>query len=169
MAGFASNADLLSLSDATRSKRIGIITADWNSSVTHALEDGCIQALKAHQIPDPHILCKRVPGAFELPLGAQNLAEMGSVQAVVCIGCLIKGETPHFHYIADAVTHKIIDLNLHYGFPFIYSILTVDNEEQARERAGGREGNKGEEAGRAALHMLEFRQSLRKGKQAGFG
>ncbi len=162
----SSHQDLkVTLSERTKNKKIGVVTADWNDNVTHSLKEGCVQALKENQISGSQIIERQVPGSFEIPLGAQYLAELGFVQAVVCIGCVIKGETPHFHYIADTVTHKIGDLNLRYGIPFIYGILTVEIPEQAQERAGGEKGNKGTEAGLAALEMLELRNSFYQGKQ----
>jgi len=164
----SSNASV-SISTATRRKKFGIVTADWNAEVTGALEEGCHSLLKSYEVSDSQITTRQVPGSFEIPLGAQYMAESGMVHAVICIGCIVKGETPHFHYIADTVTHKIGDLNLHYNLPFIFGILTVENEAQAKARAGGELGNKGEEAGLAALRMLELRHSLQKGKaQPGF-
>ena len=163
------SADNFEISKATRRKNFGIVTANWNSSITNSLKEGCHSVLEAYQIEPSQITERQVPGSFEIPLGGQFLAESGMVHAVICLGCVIRGETPHFQYIADSVTHKIGDLNLHYNLPFIFGILTVDNEEQAKARAGGDKGNKGEEAAMAALQMLELRQSLTKGKvQAGF-
>ncbi len=159
----------LILSEKTRQKKLGIVTAGWNSDVTDTLHQGCRKIFDEFGFPEKQIAEKKVPGSFELPLGAQLMAELGNVQAVVCIGCIIKGETPHFHYIAETVTQKIGDLNIHYAIPFIYGVLTVENETQAKARAGGDHGNKGEEAALAALEMLEFRHSFNQGKQqAGF-
>ena len=156
---------VLQISDQVKRKKIGIVTAEWNDSITSALEEGCLNLLKDYQIPENQITVKKVPGSFEVPLGAQYMAEYGAVHAVVCLGCLIRGETSHFHYIAETVTKKIGDLNLYYNIPLIYGILTVENEDQAKARSGGQSGNKGAEAAEAALQMLELRQSFQKGKQ----
>lgn len=152
------------LEEVVKQKSIGIVTAEWNPSVTHALESACVDHLHQSGIQEDHIQVKRVPGSFEVPLGAQYLAELGKVHGVVCIGCLIQGGTPHFHYIADAVTRNIADLNLKYSIPFIYGILTTNTAEQAEERAGGEQGNKGSEAADAVLKMLQLKQEFLTGK-----
>lgn len=162
MAGSSSrDQQYLDLGQQTKQKRIGIVKAGWNSNITQTLQQGCRKIVDGHGFNEEQITERTVPGSFELPLGAQYMAELGYVDAIICIGCIIRGETPHFHYIAETVTQKIGDLNLHYTLPFIYGILTVENEAQAKARAGGEYGNKGEEAALAALEMLELRNSFK--------
>jgi len=114
--------------------RIGIVSARWNSVVTDALVDGCVEAMKSCGVTD--ITIERVAGSYEIPQGAQALLETHRYDGVVCIGCLIKGESMHFEYISEAVTQGIMQLNLMYKKPVIYGILGCLNEEQAKERAG---------------------------------
>jgi len=152
------------LEEVIKQKSIGIVTAEWHQSITYALESACVDHLQQSGIQEDRLQVKRVPGSFEVPLGAQYLAELGNVHGVVCIGCLIQGQTPHFHYIADAVTRNIADLNLKYSIPFIYGMLTVNKDEQAEERAGGKQGNKGIEAADAVLKMLQLKQEFLTGK-----
>lgn len=150
-------------------KKFGIVQAKWNEEITGPLANSCKDILISRQIPETQISHKQVPGAFELPLGIQYMAEHGHVHAIIAIGCLIQGETPHFHYIADTVTQKIADLNLRYHLPVIYGVLTVNSQEQAKERAGGQHGNKGVEAAEAALEMLDLKASFNASrKTAGF-
>ena len=160
---------LLSLSKGTQQQPVGIITARWNTRVTAALETGALSFLKAQGFADRQCYHHQVPGSFELPLGVQYLAEHTPVQGIIALGCLIQGETPHFHYIADAVTEKLSNLTLRYHIPVSYGLLTVNNQAQAEARAGGEQGNKGEEAASAMLQMMELKHSLASRKvQAGF-
>ena len=149
----------IKISDDVKRKHIGIVVAEWNKDITGALLEGASTALKAAGIET--ISIKWVPGAFELPLGAQYLIELANADAVIAIGCLIKGETPHFHYISEAVTGSLSRLNLQYIKPVVYGVLTVDAHEQAKERAGGSLGNKGEEAALVALQMLQLREEIK--------
>jgi len=114
--------------------KIGIVKARWNSEVTNALADGCTEALKSCNVTE--ITVESVAGSYEVPCAAQQLLESRRYDAVVCIGCLVKGETMHFEYISEAVTQGIMRLNLDYRTPVIFGILSVMNEEQARQRAG---------------------------------
>ncbi len=154
------SSSLKNLSDFTSSLpllqgvRIGIVVAEWNNQVTFALRDGAIQTLKQAGITDDRILLTYVPGSFELPLGAQYFLENTSVNAVICIGCVIQGETPHFTFICEAVAQGIMRLNLDYNRPVIFGVLTTLTLEQALERSGGKHGNKGDEAAFTALKML---------------
>lgn len=154
------NEPLLSLSPQTLRQTFGIITAKWNSEITSALDEGALAFLEAHGVQQKQCYQHQVPGSFELPLGIQYLAEHTSVQGIIAIGCLVQGETPHFHYIAETVTDKISNLNLRYHMPISYGVLTVNTQEQAKARAGGQQGNKGEEAASAMLQMLELKQTL---------
>ena len=140
--------------------RFGIVVAEWNKKVTFALADGALKTLKKHGALEENILLKYVPGSFELPLGGQYFAEMENVDAVILLGCVIQGETRHFDYICEGVTQGTIDLNLKYNKPFIFGVLTTDNEQQALDRAGGKHGNKGDEAAISAIKMVQLKNSF---------
>jgi 6,7-dimethyl-8-ribityllumazine synthase len=130
--------------------RFGIVVSDWNREVTWSLLNGATATLKKHGATDENIIVRHVPGSFELTLGAQFLAEYDDLDAVICLGCVIEGETPHFTYICQGVTQGITQLNMEYNIPFIFGVLTTNNQQQAVDRAGGKHGNKGDEAGRTA-------------------
>jgi 6,7-dimethyl-8-ribityllumazine synthase len=153
--------DLSKLGDCS-GLRIGMVTADWNSDVTYKLRDGAVATLKEAGVTDNHIHSIQVPGSFELIAGARLLASRENLDAVICIGCVIKGETPHFEVINHAVATGIAELNVISGLPFIFGVLTTDNQEQAIERAGGRHGNKGSEAAYTALKMGLMKRDLGK-------
>ncbi len=112
--------------DAT-GMRFGIVVSDWNMDVTWSLLDGAVKTLKKHGAIDQDIVIKHVPGSFELTLGAQFLAEYDDLDAVICLGCVIQGETPHFTYICQGVTQGITQLNLEYNLPFIFGVLTTEH------------------------------------------
>ncbi|HMP99303.1 MAG TPA: 6,7-dimethyl-8-ribityllumazine synthase [Cyclobacteriaceae bacterium] len=137
-------------------KRIGIVTAAWNDDITGALKLSCIQSLSKSGVKRENIIIKSVSGTFELSLGAQWLAEQKDIDAVICLGCVIQGETPHFDYICQAVAYGITEVNLKYNKPVIFGVLTTLNKQQALDRAGGKYGNKGEEAALTAVEMLLF-------------
>jgi 6,7-dimethyl-8-ribityllumazine synthase len=138
--------------------RFGIVVSDWNREITQALLEGAAKTLKKHGATDNNIVIKHVPGSFELTLGAQFLAEYDDLDAIICLGCIIQGETPHFSYICQSVTYGITKLNLEYNIPFIFGVLTTLNHVQALDRAGGKHGNKGDEAAVTAIKMaaLQF-------------
>ena len=140
--------------------KFGIVVAEWNPEVTFALANGAIETLKKHGAKDENIILKHVPGSFELPLGAQFLAEYGNVDAVIILGCVIQGETRHFDYICEGVTQGTKDLNLKYNMPFIFGLLTTNNQQQAIDRAGGKHGNKGDEAAVTAIKMVHLKESF---------
>ena len=140
--------------------KIGIVVADWNQEVTGNLREGAYQTLIGHGVGEDHIVIKRVPGSIELTLGAQLLAEHGEFDAIICLGCVIQGETRHFDYVCDSVTQGITWLNIQYKMPFIYGILTTNNQQQALDRAGGKHGNKGDEAAVAAIRMANMKKEL---------
>ncbi|HCU20025.1 MAG TPA: 6,7-dimethyl-8-ribityllumazine synthase, partial [Bacteroidales bacterium] len=123
--------------DAT-DMRFGIVVSDWNNEITWSLLDGAVNTLRKHGATDENIIIKHVPGSFELPLGAQFLAEYDDLDAVICLGCVIQGETPHFAYICQGVTQGITQLNLEYNIPFVFGVLTTLNLQQAKQRAGGK-------------------------------
>ena len=140
--------------------RFGIVVSDWNRKVTHALLEAATITLKKHGATDNNIVIRHVPGSFELTLGAQFLAEYDDLDAIICLGCVIQGETPHFNYICQGVTQGIMHLNLEYNIPFIFGVLTTLNLEQAMERAGGRHGNKGDEAAVTAIKMAALQREM---------
>ncbi len=142
--------------------RFGIVVAEWNWEITSALAQGAIDTLKKHEASDENISVKYVPGTFELPLGGQYFAEMDNVDAVILLGCVIQGETRHFDYICEGVTQGTKDLNLKYNKPFIFGVLTTNNEQQALDRAGGKLGNKGDEAAITAIKMIDLKNSFSK-------
>lgn len=141
--------------------KFGIVVAEWNYEVTKALAQGAVDSLKRHGAIDGNILVKHVPGTFELTLGAQYLAEFTDVDAIIVLGCVIQGETRHFDYICQGVTQGITNLNMKYNKPFIFGVLTTDNQQQALDRAGGKHGNKGDEAAITAIKMLALKTDLK--------
>jgi 6,7-dimethyl-8-ribityllumazine synthase len=139
---------------------IGIVWAEWNTEITAALKDGAVKTLLENGVNKKNIKIKTVPGAFELTLGAQWMAELAEVDAVICIGCVIQGETKHFDFICQAVAQGITNLNREFSMPFVFGVLTTDNMQQAVDRAGGKHGNKGDEAAITALKMLALEDEL---------
>jgi len=120
------------------------------------LYDGAVTSLKAHGVKKEHIIRKNVPGTFELSLGGLWMAEEKKVDAVICLGCVIQGDTPHFDYICQAVAYGITEAGLKARKPVIFGVITTLNQQQALDRAGGKLGNKGEEAALTAIKMLNF-------------
>ncbi len=140
--------------------KFGIVVSEWNFEVTNALKEGAVNTLVTNGALSENIICKEVPGSFELTLGAQYLAEFTEVDAIICLGCVIQGETRHFDFICDAVAKGITDLNMKYNLPVIFGVLTPQNQQQAIDRAGGKHGNKGDEAAVTAIKMLGLRNSF---------
>lgn len=138
------------------SKRFALVVADWNEEITNALYEGAVATLLEHGVLKKNIIRKNVPGSFELSLGGLLMARKRDVHAVICLGCVIQGETPHFDYICQAVAYGITQANLMTGKPVIFGVLTTSNKQQAEDRAGGKHGNKGEEAALSAIQMLNF-------------
>ena len=139
------------------SKKFAIVVAEWNEEITEALYEGALNGLLALGAKKNNIIKKYVPGSFELPLAAKWFADKKDIAAVICIGCVIQGDTPHFDYICQAVAQGIMDVNLRSGKPVAFGVLTVLNKKQALERAGGKLGNKGEEAAVTVVKMLEVK------------
>ena len=153
-----SDHDPASIPDGSAMK-VGIAVSEWNEEITAALLEGALNTLKQHGVARENIQVRAVPGSFELPYGARILAEQFTPQVVICIGCVIRGETPHFEYICQGVTSGITELNLDYDIPFIFGILTTEDLQQAKDRAGGKYGNKGDEAAVTALKMAALRMN----------
>ncbi len=140
--------------------RIAIVVSRFNDFVTGRLLAAAQETLREHGIPDDAIEVLWVPGAFEVPIAAQRIAETGRVAAVVCLGCLIKGETPHFEYISSACAHGITAAAAATGVPMAFGVLTTNTLEQALERAVPGDANKGREAALAALEMARLFSTL---------
>ena len=145
--------------------KFGIVTAEWNFEITSALEKGAMATLLKHGAKKEDIVSKWVPGSFELTLGAQYMAEMGDVDAIICIGCVIQGDTKHFDFICDAVAKGITRLTIDYNMPIIFGVLTPNTMQQAQDRAGGKHGNKGDEAAVTAIKMLALKDDFEKDKK----
>ncbi|AFL97172.1 6,7-dimethyl-8-ribityllumazine synthase [Ornithobacterium rhinotracheale] len=135
--------------------KFGIVVSSWNSEITHALRDGAIETLKDLGASDKNIKTLEVPGSFELPYGAKLLTKY--CDAIIVIGSVIRGETAHFDFVCQGVTQGIMQLNVSQNTPVIFCVLTDNNIEQSRNRAGGKHGNKGVEAAVAALQMADIR------------
>jgi 6,7-dimethyl-8-ribityllumazine synthase len=137
-------------------KKFAIIVAEWNEEITEALFEAAVHSLVASGVKKTNIIRKSVPGSFELSLGALLMAEKKEIDAVICLGCVIQGDTPHFDYICQAVAYGITEASLRTKKPVVFGVLTTLNKQQALERAGGKFGNKGEEAAITAVRMLQF-------------
>ncbi|MFA5619149.1 MAG: 6,7-dimethyl-8-ribityllumazine synthase [Weeksellaceae bacterium] len=140
--------------------RFGIVVSQWNSHITHNLEKGAVKTLRELGAKEENIHCVEVPGSFELIYGAAQLCKKNEFDALIVIGCVIRGETAHFDYICQGVTQGIKDLNIQYDIPVIYCVLTDDNEQQSIDRSGGKYGNKGVEAAVTAVKMADFNKGL---------
>jgi 6,7-dimethyl-8-ribityllumazine synthase len=137
-------------------KKIAIIVAEWNEEITESLYHGAYESLISSGVKKQNIIRKNVPGTFELTLGALLMGEQKRIDAVICVGCVIQGDTPHFDYICQAVAYGITEVGIKTKKPVIFGVLTTLNKQQALERAGGKYGNKGEEAAITAIKMIEF-------------
>lgn len=134
--------------------KFGIVVSEWNEEVTGALLQGAMDTLVKHGTKKDNIYVATVPGSIELTFGARIIAEKHDLDAVISLGCVIQGETPHFDYVCQSVTHGITELNLDYDIPFIFGVLTTGNQQQALDRCGGKHGNKGDEAAVTAIKMV---------------
>ena len=137
-------------------KKFAILVSEWNQEVTQALYMGAYETLIKHGAQKKNILTQTVPGSFELTLGAQKMAQKLEIDAVICLGCVIQGETRHFDFICQAVAQGITDVSIKFNKPVIFGVLTPNTQEQAMDRAGGKHGNKGDEAAITAIKMLAF-------------
>ncbi len=138
----------------------GIVTSEWNEDITKTLQKGAFETLIRHGAKEENILQKYVPGSVELTLGAQFMLENTDVDAVIILGCVIQGETPHFDYVCQSVTHGMTELNMEYNSPVIFGLLTTDNLQQAIDRSGGKHGNKGTEAAITAIKMVQLKNEM---------
>jgi 6,7-dimethyl-8-ribityllumazine synthase len=140
--------------------RVAVIVARWNSFITAKLLEGARNTLRESGIAEDDLTVAWVPGSFEVPVAAKWAAESGRFDAVICIGCVIRGETAHFEYVAGGAATGIGDVALATGIPIVFGVLTTENVEQALARAGGAEGHKGEESARTAIEMANLRRAL---------
>ncbi len=148
----------------------GIVVADWNEDITHALYAACYETLVKHGAKEANIHAEQVPGTFELPAAARIIAGREKVDAIICLGCVIKGETKHDEYINHAVSQGLINLSIATGRPYIFGVLTPNTHQQALDRAGGKHGNKGTEAAVTAIRMAALYRNSKNGKKSiGFG
>ena len=136
--------------------RFAIITARFNDFISSRLVEGAIDALNRHGVSEGDMFLVKVPGAFEIPLAAKKLAESDRYDAVICLGAVIRGATPHFDYVAAEVSKGVANVALESSIPITFGVLTTDNLEQAIERAGSKSGNKGYEAAMAAMEMANL-------------
>ncbi len=136
--------------------RFAIVVARWNDFIGRSLLDGAQEGLRRHGIPEERVDIAWVPGSFEIPLVAKKVAASGKYAAVICLGAVIRGATPHFDYVAGGVASGIESVSLETGVPIIFGVLTTDTTEQAIERAGTKAGNKGHEAAHAAIEMANL-------------
>lgn len=150
-----SDYDFNSVPDAS-GMSVGIVVAEWNKHITEALLEGACNTLERHGVKSENINVKRVPGSFELTYGAKLMAENTDLDAVIILGCVIQGDTPHFDYVCSSVTNGITELNLMHDIPFIFGLLTTNTMEQSEDRAGGKHGNKGDEAAITAIKMIDY-------------
>lgn len=161
------NSKLLEINAGILSKDACIVIAktEWNAAIVDAMEKGCLKKLEQEGVKDTRVFT--VPGAFELPFGIRNFWDFHKYKddrplAFIALGCVLRGDTPHFDYVCKGVTDGIMQLNLTLPVPVIFGVLTVDNMQQAEERIGGKHGHKGEEAAITALKMISLVQSFKK-------
>ncbi|GAB5408059.1 MAG: 6,7-dimethyl-8-ribityllumazine synthase [Balneolaceae bacterium] len=144
---------------AVTGAKIGIVVSRWNSSITEKMLNGALKVLNGNGIQEEDILVIRCPGSFEIPLTAQHILEEREVDGVIALGVVIRGGTPHFEYVCDAVTQGVLNLNLNYQKPVAFGVLTTDDVKQAIDRSGEK-GNKGGEAALALLEMIDVKRKL---------
>lgn len=140
--------------------KIGIVVSEWNFNITNSLLEGAVSFLIDQGIKETNIIIEWVPGSYELPLGAQYMINYKNVDSVICLGCVIQGETRHFEFICNSVSQSISDLCLTSNTPVIFGVLTTNDVEQAIARSGGKHGNKGIEAAQTALKMISLKNKL---------
>lgn len=162
-----SNSKLLQMNAGilTKDACIVIVRTEWNAGIIDELEKGCVRILQQHQVRHIHIV--NVPGAFEIPFGIKAYWDASKYKddrpdGFIALGCVLRGDTPHFDYVCQGVTQGVVQLNLTLPVPTIFGVLTVDNQQQADERIGGKHGHKGEEAAITAIKMIALSNSFKK-------
>ena len=142
--------------DVLGRQRYAIVVADWNSEITYAMAQGALETFTKHGVAEDNIAIVHVPGAVELTYGAARIMKEERVDAIIVIGCVIQGDTPHFDYVCQSVTQGVANLNVQGKVPVIFSVLTVLNKQQALDRCGGKLGNKGIEGAYTAIRMANL-------------
>jgi len=155
-----SDYDINSVPNA-KDMKVGIVVSEWNDNITGALLDGAKKILMKHGVAESNIKVETVPGSFELVMGAQLMVK-SDVDAVIAIGCVIRGDTPHFDYICEGTTYGLARLNATQSKPVIYGLITTNDMQQALDRCGGKMGNKGDECAVAAIKMVALSRRLSK-------
>lgn len=145
---------------SAESMKFGIVVSEWNYKITGALLQGAVDTLRRAGCAEHNIIVRHVPGAFELPLAAQYFAEYTDVDAVIALGCVVRGGTPHFDYVCQGTTQGITQLMINWNMPIAFGLLTTDDMQQALDRAGGVHGNKGDEAAAAAVKMVQLQRDM---------
>ena len=145
--------------------RVGIVAAEWNDNIISPLLQGAIDTLTENGVCPENIFVSRVPGTVELTYGAKRMIESLCPDAVVVLGCVVRGDTPHFDYVCDSVTQGVTELNLRERVPIIFGVITTNNMEQALDRAGGKVGNKGSECAATALKMTALKATALNGEE----
>lgn len=141
--------------------RFGIVVSEWNNNITGTLLQGAYDTLTKHGAREEDITVMTVPGSFELVFGASQMVKSGKMDAVIAIGCVVRGDTPHFDYICEGTTQGLASLNERFDVPVIYGLLTCNNMEQAQDRAGGTLGNKGDECAVTAIKMVDYYRKIK--------
>ena len=142
--------------------RVGVVAARFNATIVDELLRGCVARLAERGIPADHIDVHRVPGAFELPVAAKLLADAGQVAAVICLGCVVRGDTPHFDYVAGEAARGIMQVSITTGVPVIFGVLTTNTDQQALDRAGGVHSHGGVNSADAAVEMIALKNAIAK-------
>lgn len=150
------DASILPSAEVLGRQRYAIVVADWNSEITYAMAQGAIDTFMKHGVPEENIDVLHVPGAVELTYGAARIMKEERVDAIIVIGCVIKGDTPHFDYVCQSATQGVTALNTHGKVPVIFSVLTTLDKQQALDRCGGKLGNKGTEGAYTAIRMANL-------------
>tara|TARA_B100000508_G_scaffold136309_1_gene129168 strand:+ start:589 stop:1086 length:498 start_codon:yes stop_codon:yes gene_type:complete len=140
--------------------KIGIVVAEWNHDITFNLLKGAKSTLLKNGLPQENLYIEQVPGSYELVIGAQMMLENNSLDAVICLGCVIQGQTKHFDFVCEAVSQGIKDVALKYNKPVVFGVLTDNNKQQSIDRSGGKLGNKGDEAAITAIQMVDLQKRL---------
>ncbi len=145
---------------SAKDMRFAIVVAEWNYAITSKLQEGAMKTLLEAGCSKKNIMIKTVPGAFELAMGAQFICENTDIDAVICLGCIIRGGTPHFDFVSQGTTQGITHVMMEYNTPIAFGVLTTDDLQQAEDRAGGSLGNKGAEAAEAAIKMVALKLDM---------
>ena len=156
-----SDYDFDSVPDASN-MRFGIVVSEWNSNITGALLEGAVKTLMKHGAKEDNIIVYTVPGSFELVYGASLMMKSGQVDAVIAFGCVVRGDTPHFDYVCSGTTQGLAELNAKGELPVVYGLVTTNNMDQAKDRAGGILGNKGDECAITAIKMIDYTCRIKK-------